>query len=78
MNKEAFLFDLAKVLVIDKSSLNENISLTEELYWDSLSIISSVISIKQHYHIDISGSDLLACETIGDIFSLLKEQSITN
>ena len=73
MNKEFLLLDLAKLLEVDKCFLNDSIYLREEFNWDSLSMISSVISIKNHYAVEVSGSDIYSCETIGDIFHLIEK-----
>jgi len=61
--------------MVDKCLLVDSIYLHDELNWDSLSLISTVAVIYQHYEISVTGVDLMSCETIGDIFSLIKKRS---
>ncbi len=71
MNKDLLLTDLATLLMVDKNLLVDSIYLNDELYWDSLSLISTVAAIYQRYGVTVQGVELMQCETIGDIFSLI-------
>lgn len=72
MNKDLLINDMAKLLEVDKQSLKESFLLAEEAYWDSLSVISLVAAIDQHYQVSVTGSELMNCKTIKDIFSLIE------
>lgn len=71
MNRENLLIDLSRFLEVERALLNESIMLNEEAYWDSLSIVSTIISIKNHYGVTVSAKELLSCETIGSIIKLI-------
>lgn len=75
MNKLLLLIDLAKLLTININDLNDDFLLTEEANWDSLSLISTVAVIDQHYNIQIKGTELMSCNSIGDIFSLIENKN---
>ncbi|MFJ1267377.1 phosphopantetheine-binding protein [Legionella lytica] len=72
MDKDLLLTDLAILLMVDKKLLVDSIYLNDELYWDSLSLISTVAAIYQRYGVNVHGVELMRCETIGDIFSLIE------
>ena len=72
MNEELLLNDMAKLLEIDKRLLNNTFMLEKEANWDSLSVVSTVASIDQHYGVVVKGSELMSCRTLHDIFSLIE------
>lgn len=74
MNKDYLLTDLAKLLMVDKSLLNGSFNLSEELNWDSLSVVSTVAAIDQHYNVSIKGTELMHCNSVGDLFSLIEKR----
>ncbi len=75
MNKNYLLSDLAKLLEVDKNLLVDSICLDEELYWDSLSKVSTVAAINRHYNVSVNYLELLNCESIADIFILIENKS---
>ena len=74
MNKENLLHDLSRFLDVERSLINESIELNEEAYWDSLTMISTITSAKNHYGVNLSARELLSCDTIGDIFILIEQK----
>lgn len=73
MKKENLLNDIAKILMLDRSLLNNSIFFKEELYWDTLTMVSILQAVKQHYNFSIQAFELMECGTIGDLFSLLQK-----
>lgn len=74
MNKDNLLTDLAKLLIVDKNLLNDSFNLNEELNWDSLSVVSTVAAIDQHYKVSMKGTELMSCRSIGDIFFQIEKK----
>ncbi len=42
--------------------------------WDSLTALSTVAMIFAEYDIQISGAELITCETIGDLLTLVQQK----
>lgn len=76
MKKENLLMDLSGFLEVERSLLNESIELKEEACWDSLAMISTIISVKNHYGVTLSARELLSCETIGVLLNLVEKGGI--
>ncbi len=74
MNTDDLLTDLAKLLMVDKSVLNNSFQLSSDANWDSLSVVSTVAAIDQHYKVPVTGTELMHCKSIGDIFSLIEKR----
>ena len=73
MNKENLLIDLSRFLEVERSLLNESIAFNEEAYWDSLAMISTITSVKNHYGLTLSARELLSCKTIGALLHLVEK-----
>jgi acyl carrier protein len=43
--------------------------------WDSLGILTTISLVDEHLNVMLSGADLKACETVGEIFSKAKALS---
>jgi acyl carrier protein len=72
MNTQLLIKDMAKLFELDKHMLKDSFLLVDEANWDSLSVVSLVAAIDQHYHVSVTGSELMNCITIKDIFSLIE------
>lgn len=72
MNKTLLLQDLSRLLELDISLLHDDFRLIEAANWDSLSVVSTVAVIDQYYKIRIKGTELIGCNTIGDIFKIIQ------
>ncbi len=42
--------------------------------WDSLASVSTVAMVYAHYDVQVSGDELVACSTVGDILSLVEQR----
>lgn len=78
MKKELLLKDLAQLLMVNVDLLNNTFLLKDQGLWDSLSVVSTVAVIDQHYKISVKGTELISCQSIGDIFNLIENKSLQN
>ncbi len=74
MNKQAFLHDLAALLEVDVTELTDQYHLANNSLWDSLSVVSTVASIDQYYHVAIKGIEIEPCKTLRDLFELIHKR----
>lgn len=72
MNEQLLLNDLATLLNMKVSDINMDLNLSSHSYWDSLSVISLIGAIDEHYKISISGEELVRAVIVADIFAMLK------
>lgn len=70
MTKKDFLHKLEELLQIEYS-LNENMLLKDIEEYDSLALLSLSILYDQEFNIDIQGSELKSCKSIGDLIELI-------
>lgn len=75
MKKLECLNELARLLVVEVELLTDNFLLKNHLMWDSLSMISVIALIDHKYQVTVSGEEVNNCNTIGDIFNLIKGKS---
>ena len=73
MNEQLLFKDLAKLLNMPVHDVNMGLNLSTHSHWDSLSIISLIGAIDEHYGISISGEELVKVVTVADIFTMLKQ-----
>ncbi|CDG18380.1 hypothetical protein [Xenorhabdus doucetiae] len=78
MNKTLLLSDLAELLEVDITLLNDDYVLDSKGRWDSLAIVSVIGAIDQHYVVQVNGEDLGLCQRVGDIFNLVFNQNIVD
>lgn len=71
MNKEEFLVDLAEIL--EEDSVKESDVLSEFDAWDSLSILSIIAYVQEHYKKQFKNSDIRKLDTIADLISLIEK-----
>lgn len=72
MNKHILLVDIAKLFMTHPILLDDSICFNDEIYWDSLSQISIIAAIRTHYNVTIHYAELMACETLGELFNLIE------
>lgn len=72
MNKELLLNEMSKLLEVRAENLSDHYALESNPLWDSLTLVSTIALIDQHYGISMKGSEIQNCKTIGDIFHLIK------
>ncbi len=75
MKKSECLNELAKLLVVEVSLLTDDFLLKNHQLWDSLSMISVIALIDQQYQVTVSGEEVDKCNTIGDLFNLIKRKT---
>lgn len=74
LDKKLLLNDLAELLEEPVETLNDDYYLDPNGLWDSLTFVSTIAAISQHYQIPIKGSDIEGCKTIGELFSVVEEK----
>jgi acyl carrier protein len=70
-HREVFLRDLAKLLGVDRQALTEDLPLTED-NWDSMALISGIALIDKHFNVTVSGDELRACQSSGDLLGVVQ------
>lgn len=65
---------LAEQLGIDKSTINENSNIVEDLGADSLDVVELLITVEETYNISVSDEEAATIATVGDIASLLSSK----
>ena len=63
MITEAFMKDLAEVLEVGIGDLKDQFELSNDV-WDSLTIVSTIALIDEHFEIVVDGGDLADCSSI--------------
>jgi acyl carrier protein len=72
--KAALLKELAGILEVEESELEEHFVLTEER-WDSLALISTIAAIDDLFGVSINGKELRDLKTVGEILSVVSRQT---
>lgn len=44
--------------------------------WDSLASVSTVAMLYEHYDVQITGDELVACRTVGDLLELVEQRRL--
>lgn len=70
INKQ-FLEDIAAVLEASPEELNNSFPFTRD-NWNSLSIVSAIVIIDEHFGLTIPGEKLRDCQSFGDLIGLIK------
>ena len=68
---DKFLDLVAKELELDRSSINENTVLDDNIDWDSMSAITLISAIDDEYDTQLKDEELEECQSLGDIFKLV-------
>jgi acyl carrier protein len=66
--KEALLEGLAEILEVP--AVTESTVLADAGNWDSMAIVCAIALIDEEANVQVSGQDLLKCETGGDVLRL--------
>lgn len=74
MKTEIFLSQVAKLLEINRHDLKLDCPLEKYGNWDSLTVISTLASIDQHFGVLVKGCEIEQCKTLNDIFSLIESR----
>lgn len=69
--KDEFKEALAETLEVDASEIESDYELEESEMWDSMTIVTVIALIDEHYGKSVEGEKLAACETVADIEKLI-------
>ena len=69
MDKEKFLVDLAEIL--EEDVVNESDVLADFDAWDSLSILSILSYVSEHYKVQLKNDEVRAQKTVGDLANFI-------
>ena len=75
MDNLEFVEDFADILETDVSELNESSSLEPE-NWESLTIVSLISLIDQHYGVTLDVDDFSDCTTMAELLDKVKSRRI--
>ncbi len=67
---------LAKVLLIDKSDINDNMSRKSVKEWDSMAHLMLVSEIESAFEVTMNDDDIMEIQTVADIKKTLKKLNI--
>ena len=68
---------LAKVLLIDKSDINDNMSRKSLKEWDSMAHLMLVSEIESSFGVTMDDDDIMEIQTVADIKKTLQKQGVT-
>ena len=69
--KTEFRSGLAETLEVDENVLTPNYILEKSEMWDSMTVVTVIALIDEHYNKTVEGEKLAKCETVGDIEKLV-------
>lgn len=67
---------VAKVLLLQESEVNDEISRKDEEAWDSLAHLMLINEIEAAFEVSFSDDDIVKINSIGDLKSKLRELSV--
>lgn len=73
MEIKSFLQEIAKLLEIDFSAINDNLSLKQYMTWDSLSAVSTMALLDTHFGVEVDAAAIDQCDTVADLLNLAKK-----
>lgn len=71
MRKQEFLLKLDELLELEPGSLTGSEALADLEMWDSMTMLGFIALVDEQFELTLSASRLAACETTGDLISLL-------
>lgn len=74
MNSAEILLVIAEVLEQEPEAVQSSASLAD-YDWDSLSILSFIALVQERFHLVLSPSELVMCETVDDLMRLVAKES---
>ncbi|WP_339688744.1 acyl carrier protein [uncultured Parasphingorhabdus sp.] len=72
MMNDKFNEELADTMEIEVSQLTKDYELEESENWDSMTIVTTIALIDEHFGKSIDGEKLADCKTLGDIYGLIE------
>lgn len=74
MINQQFLEDIAAILEASPKDLDNNFPFTRD-NWNSLSIVSAIVLIDEHFGLTIPGEKLRECQSFGDLINLISSNN---
>jgi acyl carrier protein len=74
MDKKELLAQLEEALRESPGSVKETDVLRDLAGWDSMGALSVIALIDQHYDVTLDIGALWACQTVGDLIELVKNE----
>lgn len=72
MELDNFKISLSQMIEIAVPNMSDNLVLKDIALWDSLSVVSTMGLIAQHFDMNVTVEALSECATLGDIFQLVQ------
>ena len=72
MEDKNFMEDLASILEIEPNSITMDFPFNRD-NWNSLTIVSAIVLIDEHFGISIEGEKLRKCSTVGELWQLIED-----
>lgn len=63
---------------IESESLTKDSVLAEFEEWDSLGLLVTIVMIESEYGVEITGSQLEQCRTVGDVWKLVSGMCVNS
>lgn len=71
MKKEELAFEISQILLLDnKDVLDDTYKLRENVLWDSLAVMSTIVVVEKIYQVVLNEEDISNCLTFGDLSEL--------
>ncbi len=74
MNSDTFLNNMLEVFDDEVESLTLECDYKQLDAWDSLASVTTVAMIYAEYDIQVSGNELLACNSLGELMGVIQEK----
>jgi len=68
---------LAKILLIDESKINDEMSRKTVKEWDSMAHLMLVSELESNFEVTMDDNDIMEIQTVADIKNALKKLGIT-
>jgi len=74
MDSSVFINNMLEVFDDQVDELSLDTRFRELGAWDSLTAVSTVAMMYAEYDVQVSGTDLVTCETLGELMSLIPQK----
>jgi acyl carrier protein len=75
MDKEAFMEDMAGILDVDRSKINEETPLKDADNWDSIAHLAAIAAIDERLGVTVPAKELTNVPNIGKLIELVKRST---
>lgn len=74
--KEEIINLISEVLEVDKSEINENTNLINDLEIESLDLVDLVAAFEKKYNFEIPDNDIKSLQTVSDIVKYIESKNV--